>query len=83
MGTWNVRNLCRFCSLTEAARELARCKLDLVRVEDVRWDKGVTASAGIIIFLWKKKRKSSIGNKIFVHHKTVSTVKGVEFVAIG
>ena len=29
-GTWNVRRLYRAGSLTAAARELARCKLDLV-----------------------------------------------------
>ena len=38
--TWNVRNLYRAGSLTTVARELARCKLDLVGVQEVRWDKG-------------------------------------------
>jgi len=32
--------------LTAAARELARCKLDLVGVQEVRWDKGGTVGAG-------------------------------------
>ena len=35
-GTWNVRSLCRVGSLTAAARELARYKLDLVGVQEVR-----------------------------------------------
>ena len=35
-GTWNVRSLCRVRSLTAAARELARYKLDLVGVQEVR-----------------------------------------------
>ena len=39
-GTWNVRSLCRARSLTAAARELARYKLDLVCVQEVRWDDG-------------------------------------------
>jgi hypothetical protein len=39
-GTWNVRNLYIASSLITAARELARDKLDLVDVEEVRWDKG-------------------------------------------
>ena len=34
-GTWNVRSLYRAGSLTAAARELARCKLDLVGVQEV------------------------------------------------
>ena len=44
--TWNVRSLYRAGSLTAAARELARCKLDLVGVQEVRWDKGGTVRAG-------------------------------------
>jgi exonuclease III len=37
-GTWNVRSLYRAGSLMVAARELARYKLDLVGVQEVRWD---------------------------------------------
>jgi hypothetical protein len=44
-GTWNVRNLYRSGSLTAAARELARNKLDLVGVKKVRWKKGGTVRA--------------------------------------
>ena len=39
-GTWNIRILYRVGSLTVAARELARYKLDLVCVQEVRWDEG-------------------------------------------
>jgi len=40
LGTWNVRSLYRSDSLTAAAsRELARYKLDLEGVGEVRWDK--------------------------------------------
>ena len=35
-GTWSVKSLYRAGSLTAAARELARSKLDLVRVQEVR-----------------------------------------------
>jgi len=34
-GTWNIRRLYRSGSLTTVARELARYKLDLFRVQDV------------------------------------------------
>ena len=44
-GTWNVRSLYRTGSLT-AARELARYKLDLVGVQEVKWDNGGTVRAG-------------------------------------
>jgi len=45
-STWNVRSLYRTGSLTAAARELARYKLDLAGVQEVRWDKGGTVRAG-------------------------------------
>ena len=38
-GTSNVRSLYKAVSLTAAARELARNKLDLVGVHEVRWNK--------------------------------------------
>jgi len=38
-GTWNVRGLYTAGSLTAAARELARYKLDLEGVQEVRWDR--------------------------------------------
>ena len=46
IGTWNVSSVYRLGSLTVAARELARYKLDLVVVQEGRWDKGSTIRAG-------------------------------------
>ena len=51
LGTWNVRSLYRAGSLTEVTRELARYKLHLVGVQEVRWDKGGTVTAGDYNFL--------------------------------
>ena len=58
MGTWNVRSLHRAGSLTAPARELARYKLDLVGVQEVRWDKGGTARAGDYNFFYGKGDKN-------------------------
>jgi hypothetical protein len=44
-GTWNVRILYRAGSLTAAARELSRHKLDFVGVQGVRWDTWSTVRA--------------------------------------
>jgi exonuclease III len=41
-GTWNVRSLYRAGSLMTVLRELARYKLDLLRVQEVRWEGGGT-----------------------------------------
>ena len=51
-GTWNVRDLYRAGSLTAVVRELARYKLDLVGVQEVRWDRGGTVRAGGCNFLY-------------------------------
>jgi len=37
-----------------AARELARCKLDLVGVEDIRWDREDPVRAGDYNFFYGK-----------------------------
>jgi hypothetical protein len=44
--TWNVKSRYRSGSVTTAARELARYKLDLVGVQEDRWDIGGTVRAG-------------------------------------
>ena len=46
LGTWNIRSLYRACSLTAVDRKLARYKLDLVGLQEVRWDKWGTVRAG-------------------------------------
>ena len=40
-----------------AARELARYKLDVVGVQEVRWDKGAQYEQGTIIFSMERKMK--------------------------
>ena len=57
IDTWNVRNLFRVGSFKVAARKLARCKLDVVSVRKVRWDKGGTVSAGDYDFSTEKVMK--------------------------
>jgi exonuclease III len=45
-GTWNVRSMYRAGSLNPVAEEISKYKLDLVGVQEVRWDGGGTESAG-------------------------------------
>jgi len=56
-GTWNVRSLNGAGSLPAAARDLARYILDIVGVQEVRWDKGRTVRAGDFNFLCGKGMK--------------------------
>jgi hypothetical protein len=58
------------------ARELARCKLDLVGVQEVRWVKGGTARAGVYTFFYGKGNEShQLGIGSFVHQRIVSAIK--------
>jgi hypothetical protein len=54
-GIWY--NLCRSCSHTAAAKELAKYKLDLVGVQEIRLDKGGTVRTGDYIFSMEKETK--------------------------
>jgi hypothetical protein len=57
-GTWNVRNQYRAGSLTAAARELAKYKLVLVDVQEVRWDEGTVREGDYNFFNGKKGNES-------------------------
>jgi exonuclease III len=50
LGTWNVSSLYRIGSLRTVARELGKYRLDLVGVQEVRWEKGGTEGQRIIHF---------------------------------
>jgi hypothetical protein len=45
-GLWNVRSLYRAGSVMTVSRELAIYKLDLLEVQEVRWEGGGTEPAG-------------------------------------
>jgi hypothetical protein len=53
-GTWNIRGLYRAGSLMTVSRELSRYSLDLVRMQEVRWEGSGTAPAGEHTFFYGK-----------------------------
>jgi exonuclease III len=77
-GTWNVRSLHRTEALKTVARELGKYKLDLVGVQEVRWEKG--EAEDYIFFYGEGNGGHQIRRGFFVHKRIVSVLRRVEFV---
>jgi exonuclease III len=81
-GTWNVRSLYRISSLKTVARELGKYKLDLVRVQEVRWEKGGTEQVEDYTFFYGQGNGDhQLGTGFFVHKRIISAVRRVEFIS--
>jgi exonuclease III len=81
-GTWNVRNLYRSGSLKTVARELGKYKLDLMGVQEVRWDKGGTERAEeYTLFYGAGNVDHQLGTGFLCNKKILPAVRRVEFVS--
>jgi hypothetical protein len=81
-GTWNVRSMYRTVSLRAVGEEISKYKLDLVGVQQVRWDGSGTERVGEYAFLYEKGNENhELGTGSFVHKRIISAVKKVEFVS--
>jgi hypothetical protein len=53
-GTWNVRSMYRTGSLRAVTEETSKYKLDLMGVQEVRWNGGSNEPAGKYTFFYGK-----------------------------
>ena len=81
-GTWNVRNLYRAGALGLVTNELDRCRMDLVGVQEVRWEgSGTLESGNYTLFYGEGNANHQLGTRFFVHRQIRSAVKKVEFIS--
>jgi exonuclease III len=81
-GTWNVRSLYRSGLLKTVAKKLGKYKLDLVDIQEVRWDKGGTERAEDYTFFYGAGNEDhQLEKGVYVHKRIISAVRRVEFVS--
>jgi hypothetical protein len=82
-GTGNMGSMYRAGALRVVGEELSKNKLDLVGVEEVRWDRRGTKPAGQCIFFYGQGNQNHevVGTGFFVNKRIIPAVKRVEFVS--
>jgi exonuclease III len=80
--TWNTGSLYKIGSLVSVSKKLSKYKLDLVEVQEVRWEGGGTESSGEYTFFYREGNENhELGTGFLVHKTIISALKRAEFVS--
>jgi hypothetical protein len=77
--TWNVRSMYRTGVLWAVGEEISKYKLDLLGVQEVRWDGGGSEPVGEYRFFYGKGNENhELGTGFLIHKIIISAVKRVK-----
>jgi hypothetical protein len=63
-------------------KEISTYKLNLVGIQEVRWERGGAESAGEYAFFYRKGNENHVlGTGFLVHKRIISAVMGVKFIS--